>query len=55
MDTTAREDTREIALKLDKIYEETPEDYYYIKGYIHGLLQKNHNTQKEKPESGVFE
>lgn len=34
------EDVRDIALKLDEIKTYCPEDYFYLKGWIHCLLQK---------------
>lgn len=34
------EDVRDTALKLAEIKSRHPEDYYYIKGWIHCLLQK---------------
>lgn len=35
-----KEDVRDIAIKLDKIYMQHPEDFFFIKGWIHCLLQK---------------
>lgn len=34
------EDVKETALKLDEIRVRHPEDYFYLKGWIHCLLQK---------------
>jgi hypothetical protein len=34
------EDVRETALKLDKIKSCCPDEFYYIKGWIHCLLSK---------------
>jgi hypothetical protein len=46
------EDVRDIALKLDKIRANYPEDYFYLKGWIHCLLQKesrNDNQPRRPP------
>lgn len=40
MNTQNVEDVRDTALKLDKIKVYYPEEYFYIKGWIHCLLQK---------------
>ncbi|MCI8865610.1 MAG: hypothetical protein HFG60_10065 [Lachnospiraceae bacterium] len=34
------EDIKDTALKLDEIRAQHPEDYFYLKGWIHCLLQK---------------
>lgn len=34
------QDVRDTAIKLDEIRLSCPEDYFFIKGFIHGLLQK---------------
>lgn len=34
------EDVKDTALKLDEIRTQHPEDYFYLKGWIHCLLQK---------------
>lgn len=34
------EDVKNIALKLDEIRTQHPEDYFYLKGWIRCLLQK---------------
>lgn len=34
------EDVKDTALKLDEIRVQNPEDYFYLKGWIHCLLQK---------------
>lgn len=34
------EDVKDTALKLDEIRTQRPEDYFYLKGWIHCLLQK---------------
>lgn len=35
------EDVKDTALKLDEIRVQHPEDYFYLKGWIHCLLQKS--------------
>lgn len=35
------EDVKDTALKLDEIRAQHPEDYFYLKGWIHCLLQKS--------------
>lgn len=34
------EDVKDTVLKLDEIRTRRPEDYFYLKGWIHCLLQK---------------
>ncbi len=48
------EDVKDTALKLDEIRAQHPEDYFYLKGWIHCLLQKaklddslQHNQTKQ--------
>jgi hypothetical protein len=38
--TQKAEDVKDTALKLDEIRAQHPEDYFYLKGWIHCLLQK---------------
>ena len=47
------EDVRDTALKLDKIRANYPEDYFYLKGWIHCLLQKEsrNDHQPRRPPS----
>lgn len=40
MDTENREDVRETAVKLGAVYLQSPDDYYYVKGWIHCLMVK---------------
>ncbi len=40
MNTQKAEDIKEIALKLNAIKNSCPNDYYYLKGWIYCLLQK---------------
>lgn len=46
MSTEKLEDVRDTAVKLSAIYSQSPEDYAYLKGWIHCLLQKEDNTYK---------
>lgn len=41
------QDVRDTAIKLDEIRLYSPEDYFYIKGYIHALLQ---HEKREKAD-----
>lgn len=41
------EDTKDTALKLDEIRTYCPEDYFYLKGWIHCLLQKEDRNTKQ--------
>lgn len=45
------EDIKDTALKLDEIREHHPEDYFYLKGWIHCLLQKkeSHDSYQRNP------
>lgn len=43
MDVKESEDIKNIALKLNEIRQNNPKDYYYLKGWIHCLSQKNFN------------
>ncbi len=54
MTTQKAEDVKDTALKLDEIRTQNPEDYFYLKGWIHCLLQKSeleeshyHNPAKQ--------
>ncbi len=40
MNTQNIDDFRDTALKLDMLRSYCPEDFFYIKGWIHCLLQK---------------
>lgn len=46
------EDIKDTALKLDAIRTCCPEDYFYIKGWIHCLLQKE-EQKKCKPDKSL--
>lgn len=45
------EDVKDTALKLDEIRKCNPENYFYLKGWIHCLAQKQDekNRQPRKP------
>ncbi len=43
------EDVKDTALKLDKIRTQHPEDYFYLKGWIHCLLQKGWISDSRQP------
>ncbi len=51
MDAKKVEDVKDTALKLDEIKMCNPEDYFYLKGWIHCLLQKENekSRQPQKP------
>lgn len=38
------EDVKDVALKLDEIRNSRPEDYFYLKGWIHCLVQKENKA-----------
>lgn len=42
------EDVKDTALKLNEIREQHPEDYFYLKGWIHCLLQKAELTDNRQ-------
>lgn len=46
MNTNKIEDAKDTAMKLDKIRIRCPEDYYYLKGWIHCLLQKEEKEER---------
>jgi hypothetical protein len=41
MELSLQEEICDVAVELNKIYKVSPEHYYYIKGFIHALLQKS--------------
>ena len=51
MITKNLEDIKDTAIKLDEIRMQFPEDYFYLKGWIHCLLHKEErsNRQPRKP------
>ena len=51
MNIQKTEDVKDIALKLNKIRERCPEDYFYLKGWIHCLLQKEERNDIHNQKS----
>lgn len=49
MNTQKVEDVKDTALKLDEIRICRPEDYFYLKGWIHCLLQKEEEKSSRQP------
>ncbi len=47
------EDVKDTALKLDEIRTQHPEDYFYIKGWIHCLLQKAEINKSGGQKNGL--
>jgi hypothetical protein len=47
MNTQKVEDVKDTALKLDEIRICRPEDYFYLKGWIHCLLQKEEEKSRQ--------
>ena len=47
MDIKKMDDVKDTALKLEKIKEECPENYFYLKGWIHCLLQKEEKSRRQ--------
>lgn len=45
------EDVKDTALKLDEIRAHRPEDYFYLKGWIHCLLQKEEEKSRQPRNS----
>lgn len=41
------EDVKDTAMKLNEIRTYCPEDYFYLKGWIHCLLDKEGRTDKQ--------
>ncbi|MBD5550680.1 MAG: hypothetical protein HDQ96_05810 [Lachnospiraceae bacterium] len=46
MNAQKNEDVKDIALKLEEIRVCHPEDYFYLKGWIHCLLQKENEKSR---------
>lgn len=44
------EDVKDTAMKLGEIYTQSPTDYFYIKGWIHCLLEQETTMKKQKPK-----
>lgn len=47
MDIKKVEDVKDTALKLNKIRMHCPEEYYYLKGWIHCLLQNEDKLNRQ--------
>lgn len=47
MNIQEMEDVKDMALKLDEIRTRCPEDYFYLKGWIHCLLQKEEKGKEQ--------
>lgn len=45
------EDVKDTALKLNEIRIQNPEDYFYLKGWIHCLLEKKKNSRQSTAQS----
>lgn len=41
------EDVKDTALKLAEIKDRHPDDYFYLKGWIHCLLQKENERSRQ--------
>ena len=48
MNEQKSKEVKDIAIKLDKIRKNNPEDYFYLKGWIHCLTQKGKNLKDDK-------
>lgn len=46
MNSQMVEDVKDMALKLDEIRSRCPEEYFYLKGWIHCLLEMEGNTDQ---------
>lgn len=47
------EDVKDTALKLNEIRICHPEDYFYLKGWIHCLLQKENEKNRQPQNSSM--
>ena len=47
MDSQKIEDVKDTAIKLNKIKMYYPEEYYYLKGWIHCLLQNEDKLKRQ--------
>ncbi|MCI6731868.1 MAG: hypothetical protein MR487_06050 [Lachnospiraceae bacterium] len=45
-----KENIKDTANKLVTIYKESPNDYYYLKGWIHCILQREYSLQKSEKQ-----
>lgn len=55
MNAQKNEDVKDMALRLNKIRADCPESYFYLKGWIHCLSQKEtiENRQHEKSSKQI--
>ena len=53
MNVQQLEDVRDTAMKLNQIRTDSPEDFFYLKGWIHCLSKKEYDNKKflEKEEA----
>lgn len=49
-DMDNKENIKDTANKLVTIYKESPNDYYYLKGWIHCILQREYSLQKSEKQ-----
>lgn len=47
MNEQKADDIKDTALKLEEIRVYSPEDYFYVKGWIHCLLQKEEKGRRQ--------
>lgn len=45
------EDVKDTALKLNEIRTDSPEEYFYLKGWIHCLLQKEKKLKQQTQQA----
>lgn len=53
MSEEKEEDIKNTAFKLNEIYSQYPEDYFYLKGWIHCLLEKEKNDESHNQETNI--
>ncbi len=53
MDMKKAEDIKDTALKLGEIKVYCPEDYFYLKGWIHCLLQRQDEKSRQMCKPGM--
>ena len=53
MSAEKEEDIKNTAFKLNEIYSQYPEDYFYLKGWIHCLLEKEKNDESHNQETNI--
>lgn len=55
MDLQKIEDIRDAAIKLDEIYIKCPKDFFFLKGWIHCLLQKDNTIHQRSSKSSKID